>query len=294
MIWRVIEYLGIDANIYKPYRKEDLMFFSLLLTIAGVAHANPENRPPNATTIKKEQPSDVPKASELLELAKKAVGEAAYAEPKPYMATYKMEINFDPNKGDSMVGEWKAYYKDKKWRADNKTNKANGYSFTESYIFEKGKEEFWLQVTHSKGVDKWRKVNGAVPVLIPAYNLDMLTNYVLEEPIVVKENGQECYRLDANPKDPKEQDWKRSYFFDAKTHLPSKIVISNEKTKFSKTLEYYDYYKVQSIAIPKQMLEFISDRYKGRPSTRTTKTTITEFLFKNDISDSLFIVPKGK
>jgi len=37
----------IDAHIYKPYRKEDLMFFSLLLTLAGVANVNPENRPPD-------------------------------------------------------------------------------------------------------------------------------------------------------------------------------------------------------------------------------------------------------
>ncbi|MDR0498312.1 MAG: hypothetical protein LBH03_01095 [Holophagales bacterium] len=269
------------------------MFFSfVLLTLSGIADNNPETRLPDTHAIKIEQSSNIPTSKEIIESAKKALRGTIYSKIKPYTLSYILDMDINPMVGDSMIIDLKSFYKEKKWRQEGKAKKIkSGISFSAITISDLNKTETWEEQKTMFGVIKWKKVpfvNSILPCPVTLY----WDNMIFDEPVVIKENGLEYYRLNAKFSNPQYKDWDYSYFFNVNDYLLYKSIGINNKMPFKENTEYSDYYSTQGITIARQVKNTMTSSHKGKPITNVVKTTITDFKFKSDIPDSLFVVPK--
>jgi hypothetical protein len=228
----------------------------------------------------------VPTAKEIIELAKKAVGGNAYFEIKPYTFTYVNELeDTDPKTVKST-----AFYKDGKYREDCSITKKWGFKFSSVIITDVKKKETWeSQSSLFKGKFKKIDFRSEFENTIPFYKSKLWDACKFDSPVIIKENGVNCYKLFSEH--PYSKEWDYTLFINCDNYLVYKA-ITNKKSSYTQTEIFDDYKKYQGIMIPQQITTIHTSIVRGKSSEVSSKMTITSFTFKNDIADSLFVVPK--
>jgi hypothetical protein len=106
-------------------------------------------------------------------------------------------------------------------------------------------------------------------------------------PTVVRLEGNDYYKLDARVRN-----YQVSIWVDAKTNLFYKfedVALEGSKKGYKSTEIYLDYLKVGNIMIPQRVLK---DTVSENGDKSQWEFRFNNFVFNDDISDSLFEVPK--
>jgi hypothetical protein len=226
----------------------------------------------------------VPTAKEIIELTKKAVGGDAYFKIKPYCVSYTNMINADDPREVSSKG----YYKDGKWCVENTIFKIkNQLTFTSKTITDVAGKTWESQSTVDNG--KWKQLSVSIRRLFPFYNPVQWEKSEFDITLI-KENGMEYFRLHAV--NPYSSDWTYTLFINTRDYLVYKWEEVNAKQSIV-ILNVFDNYKnFGGIMLPLKMTSTQQTIVRRKRSETSETITILDFAFKNDIPDSLFVVPK--
>jgi hypothetical protein len=227
----------------------------------------------------------IPTAKEIVELSQKAVGGDAYFNVKPYVTSYT-RIKMDG--GSLMTIEITESYKNKKLHLNTKLSKGI-LKGSGTIISDATKNEIWESFSFLIS-GKFKKREGTETGIIPAHG--RWSNLTFETPVVVTENDVECYRLVGKYDDPKWTDWTFVCLVGVNDYYVYKTEQNNNAIKYSSTGIFSNHTKTHGIVIPKQITRITQWREKGKVMKEEFTDTIKDFTFKNDIPDSLFVVPK--
>ena len=279
----IFSWVSVIALLTKTLAPRMLSVCAMAATLTAALPVRAQNQKP------------IPSSKEVIELAKKAVGGPAFFDPKPHVINYTIEL-----KGDNRPrGFYSTYtYKDKKIYEDNYLDKRSfggGSGFMGKMLINMQTKEVWEFQSSNVSEGKWKKLEWGIlqyshyPV-IPCYNLvlDNLT-FQSETPAIVKEKGAEYYKLEAKLKEQQYQDWDYTFFVNANNNLLYKMDIVNKKTSFRHTKTFTNYKNFGEIAIPQKIT---SNNVPKEGRNYGFVLTINDFTFKNNIPDSLFVVPK--
>jgi hypothetical protein len=116
-------------------------------------------------------------------------------------------------------------------------------------------------------------------------------SFTTETPSLVKQDNEEFYKVDVEFTDPEFKDWTRTYLINKKSNLISERHQTNTKESIRQIVMYRDYAKVGNAMIPQKILHHSSAKKNEKPAL-DMELTISNFKFRDDIPDSLFVVPK--
>jgi hypothetical protein len=277
------------------------MFFSLLLTLAGVAHANPENRPPDAvpleiapTGVWGQEAGQPLRSEKVLELTFQALGGDSFLKPKPHILTVEFEST-DPNDGAKTVHRVDTYKDGKQHiRATVSMKRWGNRSIISESIYDYAKGEFWESEYPSTGKPGgWKKAKDSIPPEIP-----FITNpLALKDKIIFKSevsnaamlDGRKCYLVEFRYTTPGYENLHDKWWVGASDFLTYKRESQRIGTKSKSTMICQNYVKYGNIFLPSKILWNSTDK-KGREYR--SEMSILAFAFKDDIPDSLFVPTK--
>jgi hypothetical protein len=228
----------------------------------------------------------IPTAKNIIESAKKAVGGDAYFNIKPYYVSYTNMLN----DADPRQATIKGYYKNGKWYTEATILKIkNQFTFSAKTITDVYADKTWeSQSTLLKG--KWKQIDFPIRRLIPFYVATQWERAEFEAPTIIKENGAEYYRLHAI--NPNNKDWTYTLLINVDSRLVYKLEEINTKTSFVITNVFSNYNNFGGIMLPLEVIRTEVTHWRGKRNEMNTVTSILDFVFKTDIPDSLFVVPK--
>ena len=293
-------HFAIPPNPLSIFAKEVQMFFSLLLTLAGVAHVNPENRPPDTgpleiapTGVWGQQARQPLQSEKVVKSVIQALGGDNFFKPKPYILTRESEST-DPWDGPKTVHSVDTYRDGKQYsRAIISMKRWVNRSVISETIDDYAKGESWESVYPSTGKPgAWKKTKDPSTPEIP----------FIKNPLALKDKiifgsevsnttmleGRECYLVDFRYTTPGYENTHVKWWVGASDFLIYKTESQTIGTKAKSTMICQNYVKYGNIFLPSKTLWNWTDK-NGREFR--SERSFLAFAFKDDIPDSLF-VPK--
>lgn len=249
------------------------------LLVAPQAHSSPR--------ILRQEP--VPTNKDVIRLAQTAMGGPALFDPKPYITNYTVTSE-NPTTGQRTIKS-KETYKNGKLRLDStiwakRKNKVTQNDYRNITYLDK--DEAW-EYYPAQAINSYRRARNVSVPLIPYFNKSTLEGLIFDNETVgiIEHNNTQFYKLEAKFGDPKFENWRIAYLINTKNNLIYGTEQTNTLESAKTVRTYEDYRFVDGIAIP--FRQSITTDIKGRKSS--SHTTISDFLFSDDIPDLLFELP---
>jgi hypothetical protein len=226
----------------------------------------------------------LPKSEEIIQSAKKALGGAAFFNPKPYTLNFSYTDDSNPDDG-LKIFKTTDYYKPGKHRRDFKlTLVKNGQTYSLSVISDLKKPTHWMSIEGSA----YNESNEAVAPVIPYIAESTFDRIFDPTPTIVEKDGKKYYQLTARYKEPQYENYRSFWLIDMKDYSVYQTKAVNVTNQYNNTRTYLNYKKVQGILVPGKIIKDLT----GADGAKDVKEeTISNFAFKN-IPDSMFEVPK--
>ncbi|MDR0498141.1 MAG: M28 family peptidase, partial [Holophagales bacterium] len=272
------------------YRQIRVSFrFAALLTVAFLLFAAPSVYP--SASVLCQDP--IPSAEEIIRLVEKTLGGDAFFDPKPYVMNLTLTAN-DPADGEKKV-EDKETYKSGKLRLDStiRFKRMKNRPLFAVWITDIEKNESWNYANYNGDEGAFAKTYEIFPPRIPFEAATVFKELIFdtETPDIIEQDGVNYYKLKAKYKKPEYKNWNHTFLIGTKDNLIFRYERANaaDSRKFVST--YADYRRIDGIMVPYKQTEDIN---RGPGRSFAEHTTINNFSFRNDISDSLFELPVAK
>jgi len=219
---------------------------------------------------------------EIIQLTQKALGGESFFTPKPYSLTYTAHMD---DSGEVKTIKYNASFKDKKYHTDSTVSIRGKKPFNVKTIVNLNDGKAWESVNGGK----YSETSDYRNPEIPCFGKKTMDSLLFETPIIVKQNGVDYYKLDANYGEARYKDYRVTYLIDCKTNLIYEFTTINTKNAYRSVKIFTDYTQVDSIMVPQKRK--IEETY-ANGSKLVEEGTISNFKFRNDLNNKLFEVPK--
>jgi len=260
---------------------------SIALSSAPSAAQQPSAAKPAATGATQ----SAPKSKDVMLAAIKALGGDEFFEPKPYTLSRSYVIHISDD-GPKTIKD-NVSYKNRKYYCDSTVLiKRIGKPFNYKSITDLDKNEMW----DSEMGGAWKKANYILTPDIPFFGKNIFNDLIFDGrvPQIVKKDNEEYYKVEVKFTDPKWKDWTRVYLINKSNNLVYEKHRVNEKESMHDIFMYKDYTKVGNIMVPQKILEYDAIHKKNGEMVLESEITLSNFTFRDDIPDSLFVVPTKK
>jgi hypothetical protein len=232
-----------------------------------------------------------PKSKDIMLAAIKALGGDEFFEPKPYTLSFTSVYSVGPDSPKTIKSN--DTYKNRKYYSDcTVLIKRIGKPLNSKCITDLDKDEMW----ESEKGGAWRKANYVVrPRILFIGGKKTFDNLIFDNktPQIIQKDNEEYYKVETKYAQPENKDWTCVYLINKSNNLIYEKQDVNVKESVQHIYKYEDYTKVGNIMFPQKRLMYGSEE-RGVAPVLWGEETISNFTFRDDIPDSLFVVPTKK